>query len=170
MLPRNEQARAFSFLPQRYVTSILDQHNVITKTPNTNAINQRMQTIAEAIARIVDEVAEVEVAAGQKIKVTQTHSTGWHTVAKRTYDGDLPEASVISLSECAIKDYITTIAGGTYTASEVIFTVKHNLSGREIVLKTTDNTKKKRVEKGVALSMYGHDLNNSWYLTIEESG
>ena len=166
-----QEARAFSFLPQRYVTSVLDQHNVITKKPNTQAINERIGTLAAAIARIVDEVAEIEVAGGQKIKVTQTHRTGGHTVEKRTYDGDLPEASVIALSECAITQYLTTIQGGSgYPSDAVIFTVKHNLSGREIVLKSGDNTLKKRVTRGTPLAMYGHDLSKSWYLTIEESG
>ena len=166
-----EKARAFSFLPQRYVTSVLDQHNVITKKPNTQAINERIGTLAAAIARIVDEVAEIEVGAGQKIKVTQTHPTAGHTVDKRTYDGDLPEASVIALSECAITQYLTTIQGGSgYPSDAVIFTVKHNLSGREIVLKSGDNTLKKRVTRGTPLAMYGHDLSKSWYLTIEESG
>ena len=63
-----EKARAFSFLPTKYVTSILDQHNVITKKPDTAKINQRIQELATQIASIVDEAAEINIAAGQHLK------------------------------------------------------------------------------------------------------
>ena len=164
-----EHARAFSFLPTKYVTSILDQHNVITKKPNTALIEGRIQELATQIAAISTEAAEINIAAGQHLKLIQTDKHGGHTVYKRTYSGDDPETSAISLSECAMVDFQTVLVGDAdYPEADQIFTLHNDLTGREISLRNLAGTKKKNVAPGATLTMHGADMASNWYLAVKE--
>ena len=162
-------ARAFSFLPQKYVTSTLDQHNVIHKKPNQDLIDQRFDELAREFADIIAEAVELTVTLGHTLNVIQTERAGGHTAFKRSYDGDSAESSVLALSECAMTDYITTLVGrDDYDDSALVCTLENKLTGREIIVKNLAATKKKRIPSGGTLSLHGSDLNTNWILSVED--